>query len=368
MAAKKGSEIRVGIFMVISLAMLIVVIITMSGQSQIFKKTYALYTIFDNVAGMIAGAEVRLSGITVGVVDDIQFSQDEGDTKVYISMQVDDIGMERIMKDSQAMIQTLGLLGKKYVEVLPGTLEAGHVVDGDYILSVEPISMTEALDKGGKILDDIGKTATYLEQFIGSLSSVEGKQTDISQAIGHLKNVIREVEQGNGVLHALIYDKSKSRIVADLVATAQNLKEVSEEIKTGDGTIHELVYGMQGKELVANLASASKSVDQIVSEIQQGKGFLHSIIYEEDKTDLIVELKRTAENLRLVTEKMQRGEGTIGALLVDPSIYEDIKKITGEVERSSILKAYIRYTIRKNEAADPAGSEDKRDDWGDREG
>lgn len=366
MAAKRGSEIKVGIFLVVSLAIFVLVIITMTSRTQMFKKTFTLHSSFKNIAGLTAGAEVRLSGIDIGLVDDISFSTQEGDTTVFVQLSVSEMGMERIMKDSQATIQTLGLLGKKYVEILPGLIEAGMVEDGDLIESVEPISMTEALDKGGKILDDIGTTASYLEDFIGSLRGVEGKQTDLAKAITHMKNVLAEVQHGGGALHALIYDKDKARIVADLVATAANIKSVTDEIKTGQGTMHELIYGDYGKELVANLASASRSIDQIVAEVKTGKGFLHSIIYEEDKTDLINELKRTAENLRAVSEKIQRGEGTLGALLVDPSIYEDIKKITGDVERSTIIKAYIRYTIRKNESdAEETGPSDE---WGEREG
>ena len=366
MAGKRGTEIKVGIFLVVAMTVLILVIITMTSKTQIFKKTYTLHTSFENIAGLIAGAEVRLSGINIGLVDQISFSTKEGDTTVFIELSVDESGMERVMKDSKAMIQTLGLLGKKFVEIMPGSLAAGRIEDGDFIQSVEPISMTEAMDKGGQILDDIGKTASYLEEFIGSLRGVEGKQTDLALAITHLKNIVGEVQNGRGVLHSLIYDKDKTKIIADLVATAANIKEVTHEIKEGEGTMHELIYGANGKELVANLAATSRSIEDIVSEVKLGKGFLHSIIYEEDKTDLINELKQTAVNLREVSEKIQRGEGTIGALLVDPTIYEDIKKITGEVERSTIMKAYIRYTIRKNETDQIEKAPE--DDWGDREG
>jgi phospholipid/cholesterol/gamma-HCH transport system substrate-binding protein len=367
MASKGRSDVKVGIFMVITIGAFIGIILTMGSQSQIFDDTYTLNTRFENIAGLIAGSEVRLSGINIGMVETVRFSTEEGDTSVYIVMQINDKGMRRTMKDSKATIQTLGLLGKKYIEILPGSPASGPVADGDFIKAVEPISMTEALDKAGAIMDDIGKTASYLESLIGSLSGAEGKSTDLAAAVTHLKNIVGEVEDGNGVLHTLIYDKSKSKIIADLVATAGSLRQVMEEVKTGDGTMHEMIYGDKGKELVANLAAASASIEQIVGEVKSGKGFLHSIIYEEDKTDLIVELKRTAENLRIVSEKISRGEGTIGALLVDPTIYEDIKKITGDVERSSILKAYIRYTIRKNEAEEtPTDTQDS--EWGQRDG
>ena len=367
MAPKKGAEVKVGIFLVVSIAAFLVVVITLTSKTQMFKETHTLRTTFSNISGLLAGAEVRLSGINVGVVDEIRFSDKPGDTTVFVTMSIEQPGMKRITKDSKAVIQSSGLLGKKFVEVLPGNIDSGQVADGDYIEGVDPVSMTEALEKGGKILDDIGKVASHLEEIFASVKGEQGKQTDLSMAITNLRKILEEVESGSGVLHALIYDKGKAKIVTDLVASAANVRKVTEEITTGDGTLHELIYGTKGKELVTNLASATDSLDKVVKEIQTGKGVIHSLIYEEDKVELINELRRTAENLRIVSERIQRGEGTIGALLVDPTIYEDIKKITGDVERSTILKAYIRYTIRK---AESENQEIKREEetWGDREG
>ena len=49
------------------------------------------------------------------------------------------------------------------------------------------------------------------------------------------------------------------------------------------------------------------------------------------------------------TARIERGEGTLGGLINDPSIYEDLKKLTGEVERNRVLKTYIRYVVRQRE-------------------
>ena len=369
MPKKRGTEIKVGIFMMVTLAVLILLIVTLTSKTQLFKETYTIHTSFSNIAGMIPGSEVRLSGINIGMVNEVRFSDVEGETKVFVSLKIDDVGMQRVMKDSRVMIQTSGLLGKKFVEIVSGSLESGRVENGDFIESVEPISLTEALDKGGEILDNIADTATYLKDFIGSLRGVEGKGTDMSRAITHARNILGEIQTGRGVLHTLIYDKEKSRIIKDLTVAANNIMEITEEIKTGQGTAHDLIYGPNGKELVANLAASSKAIASIVNEVKEGNGFLHSIIYEEDKSDLINELKLAAINLREITEKIQRGEGTIGALLIDPTIYEDIRKITGDVERSTILKAYIRYTIRKNESRSKEKTDSPEDTgWGEREG
>jgi phospholipid/cholesterol/gamma-HCH transport system substrate-binding protein len=46
---------------------------------------------------------------------------------------------------------------------------------------------------------------------------------------------------------------------------------------------------------------------------------------------------------------MKAGRGTIGALLVDPTVYEDVKSLVGNVERNQVLRALVRYSIKQNE-------------------
>jgi phospholipid/cholesterol/gamma-HCH transport system substrate-binding protein len=46
---------------------------------------------------------------------------------------------------------------------------------------------------------------------------------------------------------------------------------------------------------------------------------------------------------------LRAGKGTLGALLVDPSIYEDVKSLLGNVQRNDALRALVRYSIKQDE-------------------
>jgi hypothetical protein len=48
---------------------------------------------------------------------------------------------------------------------------------------------------------------------------------------------------------------------------------------------------------------------------------------------------------------MRQGKGTLGALLVDPSVYEDLKMLLGNVQRNQALRALVRYSIQKDDGA-----------------
>ena len=61
-----------------------------------------------------------------------------------------------------------------------------------------------------------------------------------------------------------------------------------------------------------------------------------------------------------ITDDVRAGRGTIGGLLVDPSIYEDVKRLVGDLERNDILRALVRYSIRRDEEGDAAQVEEPR--------
>jgi phospholipid/cholesterol/gamma-HCH transport system substrate-binding protein len=56
-----------------------------------------------------------------------------------------------------------------------------------------------------------------------------------------------------------------------------------------------------------------------------------------------------SDDLRVIVHNLREGKGTLGALLVDPSVYEDIKSVVGNVERNQVLRALVRYSIKADE-------------------
>ncbi|MEO7112287.1 MAG: MCE family protein, partial [Polyangiaceae bacterium] len=57
-----------------------------------------------------------------------------------------------------------------------------------------------------------------------------------------------------------------------------------------------------------------------------------------------------SDDLREIVANVKAGRGTLGALLVDPSVYEDIKSVVGNVDRNEVLRALVRYSIKADES------------------
>lgn len=109
----------------------------------------------------------------------------------------------------------------------------------------------------------------------------------------------------------------------------------------------------KGGDIMDNINKASKELIQVLQEIEKGDGLLHTLVYEsksrpvgQDFSETAKELKVASKELKEILQKVNRGEGTIGALLADPSVYNDIRRLFGKLERNNLLRHVIRSRIR----------------------
>jgi phospholipid/cholesterol/gamma-HCH transport system substrate-binding protein len=156
----------------------------------------------------------------------------------------------------------------------------------------------------------------------------------------------------------MIYDPEEARkvdrILANLEATTANLahvsadaRDVSNRVKTGPGLAHTIVYDDQ---LAQGTAGAMVEVHNTLKAVRTGNGLAHSVVYGDDQTQrLMGNMNAVSEDLREIVANVKAGRGTVGALLVDPTVYEDIKSLVGNVERNQVLRALVRYSIKQNE-------------------
>jgi hypothetical protein len=83
------------------------------------------------------------------------------------------------------------------------------------------------------------------------------------------------------------------------------------------------------------VSRAAKSVGQTADEIQRSR--------------MVANLSKASGDLAMMTGYMKQGRGTLGALVVDPTVYEQLVQVLGGVGRSRILRALVRYAISRDE-------------------
>lgn len=381
-----GLRLRVGLFVGGVLILFMAFVLVIGSQSRLFERRYTLRTSFSDVQGLITGAPVRLAGVAVGTVTQITFSGDPTNPRLRVEMAVDQHFQDRIRADSVATIGTIGLVGDKILEITVGSAGARVLESGEEVRSVDPRDYTHFVDKGALLLDQVTKTAESLNRVLVGFEGGDS-QEDLAATLRSLRRTLAAVEKGPGLLHTLIHGKEGARLVADLGQAATSLRAVASRLEAGEGllgaltrkdsallttleadlrkldqildavqqgkgTLHALIYGTEGEALMKNLGEAAASLqglagrlDRVASALERGEGVLGTLLTDPQGKALLTDLKGAAASLRTVTGRLERGEGTLGALLDDPTVYEDLSRLLRGAERSALLRSLIRSTI-----------------------
>lgn len=172
---KTRLELKVGIFVFIGVIVLVIFVLSIGGFKT-WSESYRISFSFDFVNGVKIGAPVRYAGVDIGQVKEINFRRNDlNETKVDI---VGWVKKEtRIPVDSAVWINTLGLLGEKYVEIMPGK-ELNNFVKADTVLEGHnPIAMHEMGDLMKNIVDDIDDLIARIKTGQGTIGKLFADDT-----------------------------------------------------------------------------------------------------------------------------------------------------------------------------------------------
>lgn len=164
---KTKMEMKVGVFVFIGLIILGLFVLSIGGIKT-WSSGYHVDFVFNFVNGVKLGAPVRFAGVDVGIVQGLDFSfpkePSEG-TKVKINCWVKKGVL--IPQDSIIWVNTLGLLGEKYVEIIPGKDYANCLTNKQELDGVDPVSMQEVTALASKI-------AGGIEDIVESVKNKQG--------------------------------------------------------------------------------------------------------------------------------------------------------------------------------------------------
>ncbi len=376
MTKKAATELRVGVFVVAALVLGGVLAFVIGSQKNMFQPKTGYTAVFRDVGGLRPGNAVLIAGVSVGTVDEVEF---QPDGKVVVRFRVISDAAHLIRGDAEAgarsddpapsivSIGSKGLLGDRQLEISVGDEALPEWDPREPLLT----------DESGGIMAQVAHVADEVEGTAENLRLMTDPFRD-QQMSGDLKEVAHNLAAitgmlatGDGALQRLMTDPE---VAADVDATLQNLRQTSaelarmsrsvrqiaDEIRTGDGTANALIYGREGREALENVGRASGELAQLLSDVRTGDGTVHDLVYEDSADELVANLTRASDDLAHITGEVRAGRGTIGGLLIDPSIYEDVKRLVGDLERNDILRALVRYSIRRDEAAEEPSVEVER--------
>jgi phospholipid/cholesterol/gamma-HCH transport system substrate-binding protein len=261
-----------------------------------------------------------MAGVPIGKVEDIQLVGNRARLVLRIHQGI------RIPIDSIGSIQTQGLLGEKYVEILPGKDTQRNLPAGGQVANtLSPTNLDEMVRKLSGIGDDVKK---FTESLSATFGTEEGKKAlgDILREVRATTATLRTVVTGNEARFDRIL-ASIDRLTADLSdisasnkqdvrVTIANLRAFSDTLKT------------ETPALVSKLEEMSERVSGVVGDNREN--LKESIANLKNAS---ARLDNTLDAAGKVMAKIDRGEGTLGRLVNDNTAHTSLTETLDGVNR-----------------------------------
>lgn len=359
MDSKGSNYLRVGIFVALGLLVTSVLIFVIGEERNMFQRHATLHTSFTDTGGLRVGSPVRMGGITVGSVTLVRFGTAQNDARLYVDFELTQEALRRVRRNSVASIGSKGLLGDKALDISIGDPAQAAVPNGGTIEGRNEDAIADAMRNAGQIL---GRANTVLDNVIAATRPLANPQlsADLVALAHDLRLIGDQVATGDGTVGRLLRDPNMANDIRATLSSARNaagsveratgqVEALARDARNGRGLVHALVYDERGGQAIGRLGEAAGELAAITRDVRTGNGGMHQLIYGDELAGAARDVRQITSGVRDIVADVRRGRGTLGALITDPSLYEDLKSLVGNVSRNEVLRAMVRYSIHANE-------------------
>lgn len=357
---KLSIEMKVGIFIAMAVFAILVFIFTQTKAGRL--RGYEIGVLFDYVSGLEVGSPVRVSGVRVGEVKKIEMLY-EAVPKVLVKLKINP--SVKIGKHSRITIRTLGIIGEKYVEIIPTSekeyIEKGEIVDGETPLSIDKIAnigeqiaenLNQILSDIRKITEDkniqenikniLNESTKTIAQINNSFNKIDKLLEEISETNKYVKNVIQDnsprikslLENADSFLVSGKYQMEKTmESIRDFLAIKDktekmidNISETSQEFKKTSIEIKDLFEKVKQEGLIARIMKEEKMIDDIKKEISLLQEATLKIKESSEKLNV------TLDNLNKIFTALQTGKGSAGKFLYSDELYNEVLDFVKDIK------------------------------------
>lgn len=235
------SEAKVGLLFVIAIVG-IAAFAYFLGILNPFSNSRSLNIMYNFAGGIEEGSPVRVMGIKVGKVRKIEFTPDYKsptgeEVKLKVVIDVDKKAWTSIRQDSKYFINLAGVIGEKFLEISPGSLDSGELSTGDYVRGEDPPRIDQLISQSyglaGKIIELVEKN--------------EGK---VSNVIAQMDKLVTNVNKTLVLLDKTSKNKDVSRLVDNAIKISDDMAYLTGQLRTKKAEdtyalVHKLLFRLE---------------------------------------------------------------------------------------------------------------------------
>lgn len=323
MKVTRAQKVRLGVFVIVSLALLGAMTVVLVGSRLTEKEDTYFARFEETVSGLEAGAPVKYQGVRIGSVTGIEIDRDDI-TRVLVTLSLKKD--TPVKTDSIVVLNTMGITGLRFIELTGGTNESELLQPGSQI------------ESGASLLNRLTGKADVIsekvELLVNNLIAMTGanQREDFDAIVAHL----RETMEGTS---KLVRDNQGTvdKAVKDLADAADNLRQVSLRLSStldtldlrmndaGDG-LELVLLDVQNllEEQGRNMSTLLENANATVSEVRTlaGSPNLQRVPrkVEETVAATLSLVEGTNKKLAALLGSLQSSAGQVQALLGDKRV------------------------------------------------
>lgn len=276
MGNNKAKYIKLGIFIVAGLALFVIALFYIGSKENLFTKTFNIYSVFPNVSGLTQGNSVQFAGINVGTIQSIEIIATD---KVKVNMNIISDVKKFIKKDSEASINSDGLVGNKVLSINSGSVDSPSIEDGDSVHSIPPISIGDIMKNLNESTKDAEKIAKDFAEIVSKVNNGEG-------TLGKLVNNSDVFDNLDSLMNN--FSSSSAQVNRILSQTSRTIDLVTEDIRKLSGSVD----------------SITRNIAQITTKINSSQSLVGTLLTD---TVFANNIKGVLSNANQTTANLEMG-------------------------------------------------------------
>ncbi len=362
--SRATKEVSVGAFVSIGLILFALGVMAISKEQRLFSRKAKYWTQFDNTSGLAEGSPVRLVGVQIGTVTDIEFPDDLREPKIKVGFSVDRAYASRIRSGTQALLKSLTYLSQdKYIELTPGDPDTPALAANGFIEAGVSV-WEETIQQSQGIADDVKEITASLRDLLVAINRGGGivqemihnpefgRQgvTNLEGSLSSLRRTLEGVEKGKGLAGALLTDETLARKEIDNIdAALTHVRSVMQKLDSDQGLVAQLSDPEgEGARTLRDLSASAAALRRAADGINQGRGLLGRLMHDEAYADgLLKKIDSVAGHADSILRKVDGGKGTLGGIVNDPEVYQGLKDVVAGIQKSRVGKGLIRHYGKK---------------------
>ena len=292
----KWGNLKVGIL--ISIVVFVMFWVSLSGGgTSIFDSKGKFVCYFKNVSGLVNGSPVWMSGVEVGNVKSVSFVNLAPDKQVKVVCRIKKSVWEKLTKDARVQLGTIGLIGDKIIDVIPGTDGSTPIEEMDVIPSQDVGSAGAMFKEGEMAISDVRHTINNIDTLLTRMNRGEGTlgqlatndlmYNDLTVLIANLTTLTASLQN------------NQERLISSVEETSQSISSLSNKVDQNIGTIGKLV---NAPDLYDNLATSTANLDTILLKINTAEGNLGLLVNDtalySEMTNLMVRMNNLISDIQ----------------------------------------------------------------------